>query len=807
MRRILHYNISTNMYNPQEIEPKWQKVWEDQKLYATPTQVNPKAKYYILPQLPYPSGQGLHMGHVEVYTACDILARFQRMRGKSVLQVIGWDSFGLPAENYAIKTNVHPQKSTEDAIDNFRKQIKSLGISVDWDREVASHKPEYYQWTQWLFLLMYKRGLAYRKDQAVNWCAGCQTVLANEQVVNGNCERCDTVISQKKMPQWFFAITQYADRLYDDLDKVDWPVETVKRQRDWIGRSEGVEVQFPVMDADRSITIFTTRVDTIFGGTFLVLAPEHPMVPALITKEKQAEVNQYIQQAMSRPHLARTTEEVSGVFTGSYAINPVNGVQIPIWIAEFVLPDYGHGAVFANAHDERDFKLAKKYNIPLKPILKPLDNTDLRAVERLEICYSGDGVLYDSGQFSGLKSEEARIKITQWLESQGIGKRTTIYKLRDWSVSRQRFWGAPVPIVYDPQGNPHPVDADDLPVTLPQDVNFKPTGQSPLTYSVQFQEGVEEKYGQGWKRDVETLDTFVDSSWYYFRYLDPHNNQEFASKDSLKTWMPVDFYLGGAEHVNGHLLYARFVTKVLFDAGLIDFDEPFLMHRHQGFILGEDKRKMSKRWNNIINPTDVIDQFGADTVRMYEMFMGPLEQDKPWDTNGIKGVRRFLERVWRLQDLLDAKDDLYRNIHELINNVTQDTETLSFNTAIAHMMEFVNLVHKQGKISKESLISFCLILAPYAPHITEEIWHNLGHKNSIHSEQWPQFDQAAIRPVKTTLVVQINGKTRGTIEIDASANQAQAEAMVQSEKKFKQYLHAPAQRVIFVPGKIINFII
>ena len=975
-------------YNPNKIESKWQKEWEKNGLYKTPEDVIIENKMYILPQLPYPSGSGLHVGHAEVYSACDIYARYQRMQKKKVLQVIGWDSFGLPAENYAIKNNVHPKISTDKAIDNFRSQIKSLGISVDWDREVGAHNPDYYKWTQWFFLLMYRRGLAYRKKQSVNWCDSCKTVLANEQVVEGHCERCDTEVVQRKMDQWFLKITDYADRLAKDLDKVDWPAETKRRQRQWIGRSDGAEVDFKIKDFDYKISVFTTRPDTLFGATYLVLAPEGLIVQELRGQvENWLEVEKYIDETKKKTELNRQTQkEKTGVeLKGIKAINPVNGKEMPIWIADYVLSTYGTGSIMAvPAHDERDWEFAKKFGLEIKVVVIPVIDSrpDELLNEKINFytnetlqhgSYSKEGLSVNSNFLDGLKSEEAKEKMIAWLEEYNVGKRKVQFKLRDWSVSRQRFWGAPIPMVFnetrknkkyeyifihgyggDSESNyfpklkkdleaightviafdlpntekpniceqmqfllenisisentvilahslggavamkmlehenkkvakvifsdcffepkfadvarpvvesscdwnfdfeklktlseefvvvfdsncpviprehsekfaknldarivfarangPHfmsihepiileeslvnglkPVKFDDLPVKLPDDVDFKPTGQSPLTYSKDFQKGIEDKYGLGWEREVDTLDTFMCSSWFYYRYLDPKNDDEFASSIALKKWMPVDFYLGGEEHVNGHLLYSRFFTKVLFDAGYIDFDEPFMMHRHQGMILGEDSKKMSKRWSNVINPSDVVDEFGADTFRVYEMFMGPLEQTKPWNTDGVRGARRFLDRVWNLYKKVNSTENLeveYDSIlHKTIKKVGDDLATFRFNTAIAKMMELTNEFVKSDKIRHTDFELFLKILSPFAPHMTEELWSDMGNKKSISLEVWPQYDENKVMDSKIIVVAQVNGKVRASFEVDVDISESDIKKIVLEDAVVKR---------------------
>jgi len=1147
-------------YNPSKIEKKWQKFWEKNKLYKTPAAATRADKMYILPQLPYPSGSGLHVGHAEVYTACDIYARYQRMLGKKVLQVIGWDAFGLPAENYAIKTNIHPRKSTDQAIDTFRQQIKALGISVDWDREVGSHNPDYYHWTQWFFLLFYKRGLAYRKKQSVNWCDSCKTVLANEQVTSdGKCERCETVVVQREMEQWYIKITDYAERLIKDLDKVDWPEESKKRQRDWIGRSEGALVRFKLSPSDQEgvggvaeeVEVFTTRPDTLFGATYLVLAPESAYVQNLKSKiSNWDEVNKYLEATKLKTDLDRQVQkEKTGVeLKGVKAVNPVNNEELPIFVADYVLGGYGTGAIMAvPAHDERDFEFANKYNLPIRQVVAPLFTVatgpdavrpekktvrrrttysivkhwsedkylcldwtkfswhsgiiggveageDLTESAKREIqeetgyknlkfvrtvggevhnnffaghkdenryaqgfgmlfelqnderektieehtknhevvwiegqkmkewlnlpifsymwnilsgaseCFADDGVSVNSDFLNDLKTSEAKEKIINWLEEKGVGKRKIQFKLRDWSVSRQRFWGAPIPMLHNDElknkkyhyvllhgfkgtvdrnngesdynwqhwlriklekeghtvfspdlpntGEPKideqvdfvikntkidehtilvgqslggvvvyklleklnkkvarvflvdPVvtskfpdcerpavekscdwkfdwekikqssdefvilgDAEfktifendlkfltqqlngnlvlsrpserhftgakepmidelldqtgwkmvpesDLPVILPNDVDFKPTGESPLNYSKSFNKGVEKKYGKGWKREPDTLDTFMCSSWYYYRYLDPSNDKQFASPEALKAWMPVDFYLGGPEHVNGHLLYSRFFTKVLFDAGYIDFDEPFLKHRHQGLILGEDSRKMSKRWGNVINPTDVVNEFGADTFRMYEMFMGPLEQDKPWDTNGVRGVRRFLEKVWALREKVANNKQIIVNskleilLNQTIKKVTEDAGGMKFNTAISQMMTLVNELGQEEKIPVIYYQIFLKLLCPFAPHLCEELWFELGNKTSLTTAPWPAYDSDKITHDTFVLAIQVNGKLRDTIEVSASISEDEAKRKaLTSEKVQKWLLGKEPKKVIYVKGKLISVVV
>lgn len=793
-----------NKYTPKDIEKKWQTYWEENTLYKTPEDITSEDKFYILPQLPYPSGSGLHVGHAEVYNACDIYARYQRMQGKKVLQVIGWDSFGLPAENYAIKTNVHPRESTNTAVDNFRHQIKTLGISVDWDREVGSHNPDYYKWTQWFFQLFYKQGLAYRKKQSINWCESCKTVLANAQVVDGRCERSDDIVVQKEMEQWYIKITDYADKLLEGLERIDWPEETKKRQRDWIGRSEGAELDFAIAGSEETIRVFTTRPDTLFGATYMVLAPEHELIQKL-SIENRDEVQAYMDATAKRTELERQSDtEKTGVeLKGVKAINPVNGEEIPVWIADYVLATYGTGAIMAvPGHDERDWEFANKFGLSIAEVVA---GGDIK-----EAAHTGDGELVNSEFLNGMNKTEAISKMIDWLEEKGIGNKKVQYKLRDWSVSRQRFWGAPVPMLYDENGEIHLVPEEDLPVILPDDVDFKPTGESPLNYSPSFQAGVEDKYGKGWKREVDTLDTFMCSSWYYYRYLDPKNDNAFASPEALKAWMPVDFYLGGEEHVNGHLLYARFFTKVLHDAGYIDFDEPFTKHRHQGLILAEDNRKMSKRWGNVINPTDVVNEFGADTIRTYQMFMGPLEDTKPWSTDGVRGVRKFLDRVWRLQEKIgDAEsEEVTVALHKTIKKVSDDMQQMKFNTAVAKMMECTNTMTKAASVTKTSLETFIKLLAPFAPHMSEEVWANLGNEPSVTMQDWPTHDESKLVEDEITLAVQVNGKVRAKITVPADMSEDDIKAKALAQENVTKWLEGnEPKKIIYVKGRLVSVVV
>lgn len=767
-----------NSYNPKEIESKWQKKWLETKAFAA-SDASDKPKAYILDMFPYPSAAGLHVGHPEGYTATDILARYRRMKGFNVLHPMGWDAFGLPAENYAIKTGVDPDTSTHENIKNFTRQIQALGFSYDWDREVDTSSPEYYKWTQWLFLKMYENGLAYKKKAKVNWCNTCQTVLANEQVIDGMCERSKDPVVQKDLEQWFFKITDYVEPLLNDLDGLDWPESIKLMQRNWIGRSEGAEIDFAVKGGESSVTVFTTRPDTLFGATYLVLAPEHSLVAQIVGDDQRADVEQYIETTKKKNDLERTelAKEKTGVFTGAYAVNPATKKEIPIWIADYVLVTYGTGAIMAvPAHDERDGEFAAIYGLPV------------------------------------VESEG-----TPWSEVEQFGARKKItYRLRDWLISRQRYWGAPIPIVYDPEGKPHAVKEEHLPLKLPTDVDYRPKGTSPLGSSEAYKKLAEELYGAGWHFEFDTMDTFVCSSWYYLRYCDPRNDVAFASPEKLKQWLPVDMYVGGAEHAVLHLLYARFFHKALQDFGCIPKEigrEPFAALRNQGMILGPDHQKMSKSRGNVINPDEVVETYGADTLRMYEMFMGPFEDMKPWSTESIKGVRRFLDKVWNAflptKEMSDVPN-LSRNIHKTIKKVTEDIEGFRFNTAISAMMIYINekdFVSDEG-VDKAAINAFLQILSPFAPHMTEEVWSQLGNAGSVAAQRWPTFDPEKVIEDTVTIGVQINGKMRGTVTLAADATEEDAKTAALAEDAIKKQIDGKEmKKFIYVPGRIINIVV
>ncbi|OGC50707.1 hypothetical protein A2716_01555 [candidate division WWE3 bacterium RIFCSPHIGHO2_01_FULL_40_23] len=844
------------IYRPDEIEPKWQKKWETDKIYQVKDTTD-KKKFYCLDMFPYPSGAGLHVGHVEGYTATDVYSRYMRASGYNVLHPMGWDAFGLPAENYAIKEKIHPKETTQKAIEKFKSQIKRTGLSYDWSREIDTSSPEYYKWTQWLFLLLFKNGLAYRKKAPVNWCPSCRTVLANEQVIKSEdknvCERCGTEVVKKELEQWFFKITEYADRLLQDLSKIDWPQSTKQGQRNWIGRSDGAIISFKIDGSSEFVEVFTTRADTLFGATYLVLSPEHPAVLKVTKKEYAKEVEKYKEGAAKKSEIQRSAveKEKSGVFTGSYAINPANDEKIPVWIADYVLMGYGTGAIMAvPAHDERDYLFAVKYKLPIKKVIKKEGNDS-------EVVYCDEeGVLENSGKYNGLNSELAREKIVRDLEKEGNARSEVTYKLRDWLISRQRYWGAPIPIIYCPHcahfedeggccggecGCDHggscegcydtteidgvryaivPVPVEDLPVKLPVDVDFKPTGESPLMRSKDFQANVKcPKCGaiKGVKREVDTMDTFVDSSWYFFRFCDPHNDKEFASKEKMQKFLPVDMYMGGAEHTVLHLLYSRFLTKVLFDLGFTHFDEPFMKLRHQGLVLAGDSQKMSKRWGNIINPDDVISAFGADTMRTYEMFIGPIEATKAWSTQGVEGVRRFYNRVWSLsldaieRGLKVSEKNVLKMVHKLIKKVGSDIEELKFNTAVSAMMEFSNF-WKENKdlVGLDSLKLFVEVMAPFAPHIAEEIWEMAGEKYSVTTASWPEYDDGLIAEDEVTVVVSVNGKVRDRVKFTLGEikDKELVKSRVLSSEKMREIISARnVKDFIYVEGKIVNIVL
>jgi leucyl-tRNA synthetase len=807
-------------YDFKSIEKKWQDKWEAEEAHRAPEQPGDK-KFYALDMFPYPSSNGLHVGHPEGYTATDIIARKRMMEGWDVLRPMGWDAFGLPAENFAIKTGVHPRETTWKNVDNFRRQLKMLGFAFDWNREVNTADPAYYRWTQWLFLHLYKQGLAYKRQAPVNWCESCRTVLANEQAEGGRCERCKNQVIQKNLEQWFFKITEYAERLLDDLKKVDWPDRTKAMQRNWIGRSEGAEVVFDLADEDgtalgNSITVFTTRLDTLPSGTFVILAPGHELVGAITTDGQLQEVAAYQERTRRATEIERLSEsrEITGAFTGAFCLNPLNGERLPVWIADFVLEHYGTGAVFADAHDARDFELAKKRGIPLKTNIRPPDGRDDADIRALRVCYEDLGVLYDSGEFDGLTSEAARVKIAEKLAEQGKGRLVTKFRLRDWLVSRQRYWGAPIPIIYCDRCGTMPVPEEDLPVLLPDDVDFRPTGESPLAVSESFHGVRCPECGGAARRESDTMDTFVDSSWYFLRYCSPHEGAAPFNAEAVKAWAPVDLCVGGAEHSVLHLLYSRFFVKALADSGLIEFDEPFLKLRHQGMILGEDGEKMSKSRGNVINPDEVVAEFGADTLRLYLMFMGDFEQAKPWSTSSMAGVKRFLDRFdLEVHGVVhegreETPAELLRALHKAVKKVGADIEAFKFNTAISAMMILINEWQRLGGGDKAFAGTFVRLMAPFAPHLSEELWELLGETESVFKAPWPTYDPALTIDDEVEVVVQVNGKVRDRLVVPAGLSQDELIERAKGLEKIQDELVGKELRkAIAVPDKLVSLVI
>jgi len=815
----------TASYNPQEIEKKWQQKWAEDKLYEV-SDDDPRPKWYALTMFPYTSGD-LHIGHWYATAPSDVHARYKRMQGYNVLHPMGFDAFGLPAENAAIKRGIHPFTWTMQNIDNMRRQLKSIGAIYDWSREVITCLPDYYRWTQWFFLKLYEKGLAYRDKAPVNWCPQCQTVLANEQVVGeGICERCDTPVVRRDLEQWFFRITAYADELLE-FEGIDWPERIKIMQRNWIGKSFGTEISFglghPAAE-EKEIRVFTTRPDTTFGVTFMVLAPEHPLVAKLTSPDKQAEVDAYIAKSHRRSEIERlsTEREKDGVFTGAYVTNRLNGEKVPIWIADYVLLSYGTGAVMAvPAHDERDFAFAKKYNLPIRVVIAPPDWDGADLAE----AYTEPGTMTNSGQFDKLPSEQGIEAVSEFLEEKGWGKRTVSYKLRDWLISRQRYWGAPIPMIYCDKCGVVPVPEEDLPVLLPEDAEFKPTGESPLKYNQKFVNTTCPKCSGPAKRETDTMDTFMCSSWYFLRYASPHYKEGAFDPAKVKHWLPVDLYTGGAEHAVMHLFYARFFIKAIRDMGLVDFGEPFTRLFNQGIIIAE-KQKMSKSRGNVVNPDDYVAELGADAVRAYLMFVAPWEQGGEWDDSGISGISRWLKRLWGLVlgsyqwdesagGKIKTERELERLTHQTVRKVTQDLEKLRLNTMIAALMEFTNhltRVKEEGAVSvnvwKEAIDSLLLLLAPTAPHLAEELWQQTGHEYSVHNQSWPGWNEELAREEEITLVVQVNGRLRDRITVSASVTEDEAKKLALESEKIKPHIEGKEiAQVVYVPGRLVNLVV
>ncbi|CAI8738515.1 MULTISPECIES: leucine--tRNA ligase [Bacillus] len=798
-------------FNHQEIEKKWQAYWEENKTFRTPDETE-KPKFYALDMFPYPSGAGLHVGHPEGYTATDILSRMKRMQGYNVLHPMGWDAFGLPAEQYALDTGNSPAEFTEKNINTFRNQIKALGFSYDWDREVNTTDPNYYKWTQWIFLQLFEKGLAYVDEIPVNWCPALGTVLANEEVIDGKSERGGHPVERRPMKQWMLKITAYADRLLEDLDDLDWPESLKDMQRNWIGRSEGAEVHFNIDGTDEKFTVFTTRPDTLFGATYCVLAPEHALVTEITTADQKEAVEAYIDSVKAKSDLERTelAKEKTGVFTGAYAINPVNGEKLPIWIADYVLATYGTGAVMAvPAHDERDYEFAQVFSLPMKEVVKGGDIT--------KEVYTGDGPHVNSAFLDGLNKEEAIAKMIEWLEVTSAGNQKVTYRLRDWLFSRQRYWGEPIPVIHWEDGTMTAVKEEELPLVLPKTENIRPsgTGESPLANIEEWVNVVDPETGKKGRRETNTMPQWAGSCWYYLRYIDPNNSEAPVDPEKVKQWLPVDIYIGGAEHAVLHLLYARFWHKVLYDIGVVPTKEPFQQLFNQGMILGENNEKMSKSKGNVVNPDDIVASHGADTLRLYEMFMGPLDASIAWSENGLDGARRFLDRVWRLfvqdngelsEKITDASNqELEKAYHQTVKKVTEDYAELRFNTAISQMMMFINDAYKTEVLPKEYVEGFVKMIAPVAPHVAEELWSKLGHSETITYASWPTFDESKLVEDEVEIVVQVMGKVRAKLKTKKDASKEEMEQLAIEVVK-EQIEGKTVRKVIVVPGKLVNIV-
>ena len=805
-------------YNPSEIEPKWQQIWADDQRYHT-NESSTKPKYYVTGMFPYPSGAGMHTGHFMEHSIVDAVARFRRALGYNVMYPIGWDSFGLPAENYAIKTGRKPRETTADNIANFKKQLRSVGASIDWSREINTSDPEYYKWTQWIFTKLFEKGLAYQKESLQWWCPKDKTVLANEQVIDGKCWRCDSVVVKKSMKQWFFRITAYAEQLLAELPEMDWPDKIKIAQTNWIGKSEGAEITFQVDGSDDTITVFSTRPDTIFGATFLVLAPEHPLARTLLNNETRELVEKYIDDAVKKSEIERSndTKEKTGVFSGSYAINPATGQKVPIWIADYVLGGYGTGAVMGvPAHDDRDFAFAEKFELPVVEVIeRPEDDIDTDA------CYHGEGVLVNSGAFDGTRSEDAREQIVAWLEQEGKGKSQITYKMRDWLISRQRYWGAPIPIIYCPEHGAVPVPESDLPVLLPDVDDFQPRGDGKSVLAAQ-EDWVQTPCpvcGGPARRETDTMDGYACSSWYLLRYTDPHNAQQAWAPDKANYWAPLDMYVGG-DHATAHLLYVRFWTHVFRELGLTDFAEPVKKLVYHGLIQAEDGRKMSKSLGNVVDPLEVINAgYGADALRTFELFLGPINENSSWNSRGIAGVYRFLNRLWTLVQEFDDSDKTGTSdtqkldiiINSTTKKVTDDIHRLSFNTAIAALMECVNDLYKlkvagYSEDWRPHLKTLVQLVQPFAPHMAAELWQQLGETSQLDFAAWPVWDNAKIASDSLLIIVQVNGKLRAKLEVAADASEEQIKDLALADANVQKFVPAEPKKIIYVKGKLVNIV-
>ncbi|MBS5964295.1 MAG: leucine--tRNA ligase [Finegoldia magna] len=798
-------------YNPNSIEKKWQKYWEENKTFKTSDDKS-KEKFYALVEFPYPSGQGLHVGHPRPYTALDIVSRKRRMQGYNVLYPMGWDAFGLPTENFAIKNKIRPEIVTENNIKNFKRQMQSIGFSFDWDREINTTDPDYYKWTQWIFIQMFKKGLAYKKEMPINWCPSCKTGLANEEVINGHCERCGGEVIRKVKNQWMLKITEYADRLIDDLKDVDYLDRIKSQQINWIGRSYGAEIKFPLKEVDEKITVFTTRADTIFGATYMVISVDHPLIEKYSDQIKNIEeIRSYRQEVAKKSELERTdlSKEKTGYkIDGLTAINPLTNKEIPVYVSDYVLMTYGTGAIMAvPAHDDRDYEFAKKFNIEMIPVIEGSD------IENSAFTETNEGNLINSEFLNGLSVNEAKQKMYEYIEEKEIGHKKTNYKLRDWVFSRQRYWGEPIPLVYCEHCGWVPLEEKDLPLVLPKVDNYEPTdnGESPLSNIDEFVHTKCPKCGRDAVRETDTMPQWAGSSWYYLRYTDPHNDEAIASKENLDYYVPVDWYNGGMEHTTLHLLYSRFWHKFLYDIGVVPTKEPYMKRTSHGMILGDNNEKMSKSRGNVVNPDDIVRDFGADTLRCYEMFIGDFEKSAPWSENGVKGCRKFLDKVWRTQELVDEDSNFEKMetlTHQTIKKVSEDYENLKFNTAIAQLMTLLNEFNNLDKISNEQYKIFLILLNPVCPHITEEIWQRMGYEGYIHEASWPEYDESKTILDVIELPIQVNGKLRTTVEIGRDASEDEVfEKAIKDDVVAKYLENKNVVKKIYVKGRIFNIIV
>lgn len=796
-------------YNYKEIEKKWRARWEKDPVNPRDTD---KPKYYCLDMFPYPSGNGLHVGHWRGYVLSDVVSRYKILQGYEILHPMGWDAFGLPAENYAIKTGTHPSVAVAQSIKNIKRQVNDIAAIYDWDREVNTTDPKFYKWTQWIFIQMFKNGLAYEKEMPLNWCPSCKCVLANEEATNGVCDRCGSPVTKKNLRQWMLKITNYAERLLNDLDKLDWPAKVKKMQADWIGKSYGAEIDFNIEGTDKSIKVYTTRPDTLYGATFMVLAPEHPIVKEITTAENKEAMDKYVYDASTKSNVSRMTDkEKTGVFTGSYGINPLNGAKTPIWVSDYVLADYGTGAIMCvPAHDDRDFEFAKKFDLPIIQVISK-DGKE----EELTQAYTEPGIMINSGEFNGMPSEEAKAKVPDYMEEKGFGKKTVNYKIRDWVFSRQRYWGEPIPLIHCEKCGIVPVPEEDLPVLLPNVESYKPTdtGESPLAAIDDWVNVKCPCCGGPAKRETNTMPQWAGSSWYFLRYCDNHNDKELASKEALKKWMPVDMYVGGIEHAVLHLLYARFYTKFLYDIGVVDFDEPFKRLFNQGMIT-KDGAKMSKNKGNVVSPDEMVENYGCDSLRMYELFIGPPELDSEWDDNGIDGVYRYLNKTWKFVDeykdkIIDTTPELDRARNKMIYEITNRLEALTLNTVVSGFMEFTNkliaVAKEAGGVDKISLETLAILLSPFAPHIAEEIWEVLGHNESVFRSKWPTYDESKLKEDTVNIAVQINGKVKANIDVPADADKDTV--LASAKEALGAKLNGTIVKEIYVPGRICNIVV